>query len=254
MHRPSEQSRTIVAAVLLAVIPSIIGVAVGLHLEDAELKKVVLAGSGTLFFGGFLGGVLKLLLDEVLASKRRRDDAAVFVTNVLADLKAVYDRVARARIVIPAHKSVKTYGDEMRDMIQARVQLRNVMRALERRADGMDESVRLETVRRVKQMECYLEFLTSEFRENYKPLSDRQRGYEERTKVMLERFAKDDTLAIPPELPGFIWESIAGLKGLSDFIGAGTTYKDSFETPLDDASALLRGELARILRTSTTAG
>jgi hypothetical protein len=56
--------------------------------------------------------MLKVLLDDVVAAKRQREDAAAFVMNVLSDLKSVYDRVARARILIPAHKSVKTYGEE----------------------------------------------------------------------------------------------------------------------------------------------
>ena len=54
--------------------------------------------------------MVKVLLDEVAVVKRKREDAGTFVVNVLADLKSVYDRVARARILIPAHKSVKTYG------------------------------------------------------------------------------------------------------------------------------------------------
>jgi hypothetical protein len=226
---------------------------IALRVTDTEVKKVLLAGAGTLFFGGLLGGVLKLLLDEVLASKRRREDAAGFVTNVLADLKAVYDQVARARIVIPAHQSVKTYGDEMRGLIQARVQLRNVWRALERRADGVQEGVRSEIARRVHQMESYLEKLTAEFSANYKPLSDQQRAYEERAKAILERFAKDESGTVPPELPGFVWKSLSKLEVLSDFVGDGATYRQLFETPLDDASAGLRVELARILRTAATA-
>jgi hypothetical protein len=213
----------------------------------------VFAGATTLFFGGFLGGVLKLLLDEVLVSKRRRDDATSFVTNVLADLKGVYDRVARARIVIAAHRSVKTYGDEMRAMIDARVQLRNVTRALDRRSDGITHDARTEVVRRVEQMEAYLETLNSEFIANYKRLSDRQRSYEERAKVVLKHFAEDDSGTEPPELPGFVWESVSALPELAAFIEARAAYKKNFEEPLDDASECLRDELARIVRTASSA-
>jgi hypothetical protein len=65
--------------------------------------------------------LLKVQLDEVAAYKRKREDAASFVTNVLTDLKGVFDQVAQARILIPAHQSVATYGDEMRALITARV-------------------------------------------------------------------------------------------------------------------------------------
>jgi hypothetical protein len=135
------QRRLLLAAVILVLVPSSIAFLVA-PVVTAELQKALYAGAVTLIFAGLLGGLLKVLLDDVAAVKRKREDAAAFVTNVLGDLKSVYDRVARARVLIPAHKSVKTYGDEMRDLIEARVQLRNVTRALERRADGMDDEAR----------------------------------------------------------------------------------------------------------------
>jgi hypothetical protein len=243
-----KQRRPFVMALMWALIPSLGAFLVASFFADPELKKVIYAGAATLLFGGLLGGVLKVLLDEVVAAKRRREDAAGFVVNVLADLKGVYDRVARARTLIPAHKSVKTYGDEMRDMIEARVQLRNVTRALERRAAGVDEVVRKEVTRRVHQMEQYLDRLTGEFRDNYKALSDQQRGYEERAKTVLKRYAEATTEEEPPRLPGFVWDSLSSLSMLADFIGEGRAYKSGFEEPLDDASELLRTEHARILR------
>jgi hypothetical protein len=233
---------------------------VAAFVRDVELRKSLYSGAVTLFFAGLLGGLVKVLLDEVAAAKRKqedevaaakrkREDAATFVSNVLADLKGVYDRVARARILIPAHRSVKTYGEEMRALIEARVQLRNVTRALERRAEGIDEEAREEITRQVRQMEAYLETLTTEFRDNYKTLSDKQRGYEERAEVMLKRFAQTQGPEIPPDLPSFVWDSLASLDHLSDFIGEAKAYKKDFEGPLDDASEWLRKELARIIAT-----
>ena len=241
------QRKTLFAALLWAIVPSLLAALIAPRVSDTELRKVVYAGAATLFFGGFLGGMVKVLLDEVVASKKRREDAAGFVTNVLADLKGVYDRVARAQIVVPAHKSVKTYGDEMRGMIDAGVQLRNVTRALERRAEGLEDSVRLDVSRLVRRMEAYLETLSSEFRDNYKPLSDAQRAYEERAKVLLDRFANSEQAGAPPELPQFAWDRLTRLERLSDFIGERRAYQACFETPLDDASELLRSELARVL-------
>jgi hypothetical protein len=243
------QGRTISAAVILVLIPSVLAIVIAPILPDVELRKAVYTSALTLFFGGLLGGMVKVLLDELASVKRTREDAATFVANVLADLKSVYDRVARAKILIPAHQSVKTYGDEMRDLIEARVQLRNVTRALERRAEGMDEDARMRITKLIRQMEGYLETLTSEFRENYKQLSDSQRAYEELTKVIVHRFAEstDEGRAVPV-FPNFVWDKIASLEKASDFMQAAKVYKVEFETPLDDASELLRNELARILR------
>ena len=251
----SNRTQTLLVVALWTLLPACLAAVAGSFLvTDTELRRVIYAGAGTLFFGGFLGGMLKVFLDEVVASKNRRDEAASFVSNILSDLKGVYDRVARARIVIPAHKSAKTYGEEMRGMIEARVQLRNVARALERKAEGMEDTVRDGVVKHVERMESYLETLTSEFRDNYKPLSDQQRAYEERSKKILARFADSEADTPPPDLPGFVWESISRLECFADFTGEGSRYKPEFEAPLDDASELLRTELARILGAESPRG
>ena len=87
---------------LLVIIPSFVAILVAPAVTE-ELRKALYAGAVTLIFAGLLGGLLKILLGDVAAVKRKREDAATFVINVLADLKSVYDRVARARVLIPAH-------------------------------------------------------------------------------------------------------------------------------------------------------
>lgn len=245
--------RPIVVALAWTLVPAVGAILTAQYVDDADLDRVLYVGAGTLIFGGFFGAMIKVYTDEIVAGKRRREEVTQFVANVLADLKSVYDRVARARILIPAHKSVKTYNEEMQAMIEARVQLRNVTRALERRAEGVDEDARQVVITHVKAMEKYLETLSSEFRECYKPLSDKQRGYEERTKVILKAFAESDAADSPPALPDFVWQSIAALPRLSDFIGEAQHYTPEFEKPLDDASEALRTEMARLLRTSSAA-
>lgn len=243
----SGKRRTLIAACLLVCIPAALAIGIGLSIGDTELSKLLYTAAITLVFAGLFGGLLKVQLDEVAAFKRKREDAASFVANVLADLKGVFDQVARARILIPAHQSVATYGDEMRALITARVQLRNVVRALERRADGIDEETRSEVTRLVRRMDGFVEGLTCEFRDNYKRLSDQQRGFEERALVLMKQFAEDPSQHTPPELPTFVWKSISELPRLADFMGPATDYHVEFEGPLDNASAWLRNELARIL-------
>lgn len=238
------------AAVLWASIPSTLALVFAPNFEDPELRKVFYAGGATLLFGGFLGGALKLILDEVAVAKRRRDDAAAFVTNVLADLKKVYDRTATSQLLISAHKSAKTYGDELRGLIEATVQLRNVKRALTGRADGVNKLRSLSVAAEVDKMSRYLEELTIEFRDNYKDLSDRQRSYEAKSEAMVKEFASSSSESTPPVLPTFVWQSITQLPRLQDFIVNGNSYRIGFEEPLDKASGLLRQELAQILRRS----
>jgi hypothetical protein len=45
----------------------------------------------------------------------------------------------------------------------------------------------------------------------------------------------------------FVWDRVAKLEQLSDFIEEGNEYKTKFEIPLDDATRSLRKELARII-------
>jgi hypothetical protein len=244
------QLRTVIVATAVAVIPSAVAVAVAHGGNvDSELSKALYVGAVTLTFGGLLGGVLKILLDDVVTTRRKREDAATFVSNVLSDLKAVYDRVGRARILIPAHQSAKTYGSEMRDLIEARVQLRNVVRALERRADGILDAQRLIVITGVKKMEEYLEGLTSEFRDKYKPVADSQRAYAGKVDAAVKKLADSGSSESALAIRNTPWECLTsgGFPRLTDLIGQGTNYAKEFEDPLDATSKVLRNELARIL-------
>jgi hypothetical protein len=215
---------------------------------DAPLRADVQKAALTIVAGGFVGGILKILLDDVVAARRRWDDAAAFVTNVLADLKAVYDRVERARLLIPAHQSAKTYGDEMRDLIEERVRLLNVVRALQKRADGFADRVRAELEQDVRQMEGFIERLTTEFRDEYREISLAQEAYEAAKKKALDAVTPEDP-RFPPALRNEPWERILALPYAAEFLDpAAAEYRERFVAPLDHASHVLREELARVLR------
>ena len=103
-------------AIAIAAGISLIGLLIAFQADaKSELHKQLMSASLALLFGACFGGIVKMLLDQAVAEKRQRDDAAMFVANVLADLKKVYDHVERARLLIPAHQSAETYGDEMRE-------------------------------------------------------------------------------------------------------------------------------------------
>lgn len=95
-------------------------------------------------------------------------------------------------------------------------------------------------------MEKYLETLTSEFRDNYKPLSDKQRGYEAPAEAMVKAFAESKENSEPPELPTVVWNTVSTLQVLSDFIGEDKSYKANSKIP-SMTPELLRTELARIV-------
>jgi hypothetical protein len=196
-----------------------------------KLEEVLLTATTALVFGAFFGGLVKLWLDDFQLVREARGEQLRFVTAVLTDLKSVYDRVERSRILIEAHRSALTYGNEMRDLIDAEVQLRNVIRALDQGTSGLLAGHLEDARRAVRSMERYLESLTSEFRDSYKQIADKP--------------------------PGETWADIEQLPNLREFreyTDDGHTdaqryaegYGLRFVGALDLASWILRAELKRL--------
>jgi hypothetical protein len=249
-----RQSTVIWITVLVAV-ATVAAFGIAQIVNDPELKKSLQNAAITLIFGALLGGVAKMLLDDLDRGRQQRADHAQFVRNVLADLKAVYDRVERARILLPAHQSALTFGNEMRDLIEARVQLLNVYRALHGRTPPLDQ-VR----QRVDCMQGYLYWLTHAFQRQYKQISDLQRVHEARIKAQLDK--DPDTAKFPANKP---WEELCKLEEVRDFIGADSSlrglqagqsdkaqehfshYDSDFCECLDEATSILREELRKTL-------
>ena len=203
-------------------------------------------------FGAALGGVVSLLVQDL--DRRRLQQAAQleFISNVLSDLKDVYDRVDRGRTLIRANRSAKTYGDQMGNFIEARVKLLNVVRAL--KSDERGNTIgTVET--KVASMARYLKTLIGEFEQEYKDTSRLQSVYEARMKKAVEQAAS--TADGDPELPkNRPWETIASLPRITDFISppdqsgpssarVDSGYKRDFLDPLDAASSELREALRR---------
>jgi hypothetical protein len=218
-----------------------------------ELSKIFVAGTVTLFFGSLLGGVVSSLIADFDRSRVQRAAQLDFIENVLADLKAVYDRIDRGRILIAAHQSAKTYGEQMREFIDARVKLLTVLRAL--RFD--DRGSLILVVRpEVEQMEAYVHLLTAEFEEYYKNISRSQSVYEARMKQALEHLALEESGAtqLPANDP---WIELTKLSQLKDFLrklddcgketassaSSASQYCRAFLLPLDRASDALRKAL-----------
>ena len=245
--------KELVIMVLLLVFGEVVGVGGYFFTRDssAELSKMFAEGAITLFFGALLGGVVALLIADFDRRRLRRAAQLDFSSNVLADLKSVYDRVDRGRILIHAHKSAKTYGEEMRNFIEARVKLLNVVRALKSDERGASLDAILTSV---DSMEQYLKALIEEYEQNYKEISQSQSLYELRMKHALEKSvaAPDVVATLPKNAP---WDAIAGLTYVKDFMApvekcdpntssSASKYSCLFLHPLDDASKRLR----RILR------
>jgi hypothetical protein len=225
---------------------ALVAVSVGIALLVAsqlsgKARETLQSAAIGLVFVALIGGLVKILLDDLQRKRDKRAEQARFVTAMLADLKSVYDRVERARILILAHQSAKTYGNEMRDLIDARVQLRNVGRALEAGTSGIEKGREQRICTAVDTMEDYLATLTDEFHSRYKDISNAQRVYEARVEQLLK--SADGSTELPENEP---WRTILTLERLSDFIDHGD-YGPRFVVALDDASRDLRTELHTLL-------
>ncbi len=256
---------TVIAAILLVIVATILAFVIAevvVPNENTELKRSLENAAVVLIFGAILGGVVKLLLEDLDRGRVRRAEQAQFIVNVLSDLKAVYDRVERARILLAAHRSAKTYGEEMRDLIQSRVQLLNVIRALDNQTAGLKEKD-AQTIRQsVQNMSSYLTKLTDEFRDKYKPIADMQRAYEANIDAKLKAQGVD---ALEVGSEGFTneaWQAIRVLPEIIDFLGLSnddlsqpgapeTRYERVFVHALDEASKCLRRELKALLGNAT---
>src|SRR5712692_6371217 len=110
-QRTRFRSKELVAMVLLLGVGEIFGVGTYYFTRESlvELSKAFAVGAATLVFGALLGGVVTLLIADFDRRRVQRAAQLDFISNVLADLKSVYDRVDRGRTLIKAHQSARTY-------------------------------------------------------------------------------------------------------------------------------------------------
>lgn len=219
---------------------------IGFRTSDPELEKALYTASLTLIFGGLLGGLLKLLLDDLDRGRQLRAEEVQFILGSLNDLKAVYDRTERTRFLLPAQRSAKTYGDEMRDLIEARVRVMNVERAI--RFQKSEPAATWEAAAtHARLMAEYLGRLLSEF-PDYKSISEEQRKYEFLMTEYLKKWEKDPLSAGSPP-PNTPWRMIKSLEAISDLLDGGSEsdYNTEFVKNLDLATGKLTERLRQLL-------
>ncbi|MEP6068121.1 MAG: hypothetical protein ABJ246_19965 [Paracoccaceae bacterium] len=182
--------------------------------DHGLVEKLGVAGLA-LAFGGVLGGVLaglvKLLFERWDDQKKQKEANQAFYRNILDDLKSVYDTVERSRLLVAAHRSAKTYGEQMRSLPDAVVTIHNIKRALKPGFSDLDQQLEAP-------LNCcsgFLKGLIFEFRDNYVEVSFEQSKYEAQKKAQLEKQAKapDTPIKITSQSPA--WNVISKLPELS---------------------------------------
>jgi hypothetical protein len=211
-----------------------------------ELAKALL----TLGSGLILGGAVKILLDRFQASAKEKEEERAARERLLADLRLVHDRAESARLLIAAHRSAKTYGEQMRDLIGCQVVLLKVKRILDVRRDSDRQDQFTEPI---AHMVGYLRALQEEYRDHYKTVSDCQRYDEQVTKLEFERAAKQEVgigdappsrPEIPPASSQRAWQLLDDeclFPMLDDLSNRGERYRAQFQLPLHKVASGLLG-------------
>ncbi len=188
--------------------------------------------------------VEKELDDERRALDKQRDidrqkenEKLAFYRNILADLKSVYDRVEKARLLIEAHRTAKTYGEQMRELIGGVVTLHNIKRAL----DPEFQDLKKELKPHIDKMSRFIKDLLLEYRDNYKLISVLQGADEEEKKRIQAEALKGEEI-LEKDIPARAWRKIKALEIL-EILRDDSKYKEyeaRFLVHLDKASVLLR--------------
>jgi hypothetical protein len=185
-----------------------------------------------------IGGLVQWILKNRDAAREKEKETLNFYRNILADFKSVYDKVEKARLLIQAHRTAKTYGEQMRELIQGVVILHNIKRALNPEFPELTK----ELTPCINAMNLFIKDLLLEYRDNYKKISILQEIDEVKKENLIKERIKDANAEIKDDdIPSSAWEQIESLNRLSAIKDEKfSEYESNFLVHLDQASAILR--------------
>ncbi len=188
-----------------------------------------------------IGGIVQLILKERDAAKQKEAERLTFYRNVLSDFKNVYDKIEKARLLIQAHRTAKTYGEQMRELIDGVVILHNIKRALN--PEFPDLLDYLEP--RINKMSAFIKNLLAEYQENYKRISVLQSIDEEKLALLKLGIANKTIPEVrDEEIPGSAWKEMEKLSKLSAIREENfSKYRSDFLVHLDEASTFIRSQI-----------
>jgi hypothetical protein len=188
-----------------------------------------------------IGGLVQWILKNRDAAREKEKETLNFYRNVLSDLKSVYDKVEKARLLIQAHRTANTYGEQMRDLIEGVVILHNIKRALNPEFPELQEKLNP----CINPMNHFIKDLLNEYRDNYKKISILQEVDEAKKRSLIEQRIKDSNSEIKDDdIPSSAWKQIENLNKLSAIRDEKfREYESNFLMYLDEASAILRAKI-----------
>lgn len=141
---------------------------------------------GTILIGGGLGGVFNFIVEEQKkeeeAVKERlkkmqesRDQRKEFRYEIRRRLQGVYDNVELARILIKSHRSGRTYGEQIRELIiPSNIVLQDIKQQLQEVQDESPIHHLSELRVSLTYMSAYLSVIIEEFAQHYLDIANLQ--------------------------------------------------------------------------------
>ena len=83
-------------------------------------------------------GVVSVAVDNHNKRKEWRAANREFRLDLISRLRQIHDRVKIAALLIEAHESAKTYGEQMRELISVRVAVLDLHRAISNQPRAVD--------------------------------------------------------------------------------------------------------------------
>lgn len=163
---------------------------------------------------GIIGALVKFLFDDYWDRRQRADKLKAleqqrnealqeFRLDKIKRLVLVTNVLRRAPVLIDAHRSAKTYNQQMRALLDARLELRLLRHEINAAGPGVNPAFpRWPEIRdQLRKMEDYVAWLEKDFRKNSKGISELQLEAE-----------KDRSRQ------GAVWERIRQLESVGDLL------------------------------------
>jgi hypothetical protein len=188
-----------------------------------------------------IGGIVQWILKDRDAAREKDKETLNFYRNILSDFKSVYDKVEKARLLIHAHRTAKTYGEQMQELIVGVVILHNIKRALNPEFPELQKELNPS----INNMNLFIKSLLNEYRDNYKKISILQEVDEAKKRKLIEERIKDSNPEIKDDqIPSGAWKQIENLTKLSTLKDEKFgDYETNFLMHLDKASTILRTKI-----------
>lgn len=164
---------------------------------------------------GVLGTVLKLLVDDYQERRQRADQQAAFRLDIHRRLVGVANVLRKARTLIQANRTVKTWNEQMLEIMEAGYELRLMRHEIEasRRVPDPPLSNASRFVKRIGAMLDYIAWHQKDFSENKQRLGELQRVAERDDDARPDEEREQRQQALEE-----VWAKISRLPSVADLI------------------------------------